>query len=87
MAPPEFRGYGLTGFEKSLRRVLRRLCLAVGFRGKKGSEKGSYRRGSKKGLPREGPQKAATRLFESTTPFACPLLDPLKSGKKPKGNN
>ena len=29
-----------TAFEKVLRRVLRR-CLAVGFRGRKGSEKGS----------------------------------------------
>ena len=29
-----------TAFEKVLRRVLRR-CLAVGFNGKKGSEKGS----------------------------------------------
>ena len=29
-----------TAFEKVLRRVLRR-CLAVGFHGKKGSEKGS----------------------------------------------
>ena len=31
-----------TGLEKVLRRVLRR-CLAVGFRGKKGSEKGSWK--------------------------------------------
>ena len=30
-----------TAFEKVLRRVLRR-CLAMGFNGKKGSEKGSY---------------------------------------------
>ena len=30
-----------TAFEKVLRRVLRR-CLAVGFNGKKGSEKGSF---------------------------------------------
>ena len=32
-----------TAFEKVLRRVLRR-CLAVGFRGKKGSETGSWKR-------------------------------------------
>ena len=30
----------MTAFEKILRRILRR-CLAVGFNGKKGSEKGS----------------------------------------------
>ena len=41
-----------TAFEKVLRRILRR-CLAVGFRGRQGSEKALLGRGSKKGLLRK----------------------------------
>ena len=45
-------------FEKVLRRVLRRR-LAVGFRGRKGSEKGFLEGGSEKGLSRRRFEKAA----------------------------
>ena len=44
------------------------MCLAVGFRGRKSSEKGSWKELSEKGL-REGTWKAETRLFKSTTRF------------------
>ena len=50
-----------TAFKKLLRRVLRR-CLAVGFRGRKGSWNGVLRRDSKKGLSRR-------HLKGGNTPF------------------
>ena len=48
-----------TAFEKVLRRVLRR-CLAVGFRGRKGSEKGSLK--LRRNF-REGTSKAENTSF------------------------
>ena len=51
-----------------LRMVLRR-CLALGSTGRKGSEKGSQKVFSEGGF-RKGTQKAETRLFAGTTPFA-----------------
>ena len=62
-----------TAFEKVPRRVLRR-CLAVGFRGKKGSMKG---------LSRRHLEKAETRLFKSTIPFACAQAKSVAPQQRP----
>ena len=72
-----------------LRRVLRRVfetvvekvrrCLAMGFNGKKGSEKPLLRRGSKKGLSRRHLEGRSTP-FQSTTPLACALETGVKNG-------
>ena len=50
----------------------------MGFKGRKGSKKGS-KKGFLEGVLRrgcqEGTSKAETRVFESTTPFACALTE------------
>ena len=56
-----------SGFEKVLRRVLRR-CLAAGFKGRKGSEMRSLKGTLWRGF-REGTSKAETRPCDSTTPL------------------